>query len=170
MSRYALIQDLDRCIGCRACEVHCKTEHDVPVGPKLGEIVEVGPVMIDGIPRIDFVFMACYHCSKPLCAAACPTGAMYRDPERGLVRLDRDTCIGCGSCIQACPWGVPQRVEVENKVMKCDFCADRLAIGEDPACVQGCTTSALQFVDQHEVPVRKREQYVASICRVFDAR
>ncbi len=169
MSRYAIIQDLDRCIGCHACELHCKTEHNVPVGANLGEIVEVGPVMVDGVPRVDHVFMACYHCCKPLCAAACPTGALYRDDETGLVMLDREKCIGCSSCVHACPWGVPQRIDSENKIMKCDFCSERLAAGEDPACVQGCTTGALTFVDQRREPARKRAAFAAKYARAFEA-
>ncbi len=163
MSRYYIDQDLDRCIGCRSCEVHCKTEHDMPVGPRLCEIVEVGPRLVKGVPRINFIFMPCFHCEQPWCVAACPTGAMQRRESDGLVTLDTSLCVGCKACISACPWGVPQWNSSTGTVYKCDYCQERLERGQEPACVSGCTTKALRWVDPLEAGKRKRAQYAHDI-------
>lgn len=167
MSTYYIEQDMDRCIGCRACEVHCKTEHDVPVGPKLCEIVEAGPQMVNGFPRVKFVFMPCFHCEIPWCVNACPTGAMQRRAEDGVVFVDRSLCIGCKACMTACPWGVPQWDARVGNIMKCDYCMERIDDGKEPACVAGCTTAALKWVKPNDTAKRKREKFAKEISKKF---
>ena len=76
MSQYYLFQDTKKCIGCHACEVQCKANKNLPVGPRLCQIIQVGPKMIGGLPRAAYIFMPCYHCENPWCVAACPTGAI----------------------------------------------------------------------------------------------
>ncbi len=97
MSDFYIYQDQKRCIGCRACEVHCKTENDVPAGPRLSMIVPVGPKVIDNVPRMHFVFMPCFHCEKPWCLSACPTGAVQKREKDGIVFIDQSLCVGCKS-------------------------------------------------------------------------
>lgn len=149
-------QQQERCIGCRACEVHCKTHHDLGPGPRLCEIVDVGPVLVDGFPRVHFAFMTCRHCDDAPCVLACPTAALTQREMDGIVTLRASRCIGCSACMIACPWGVPQWDATHRKVVKCDHCVDRLDRGLEPACVTGCTTGALRLIDLHEVARRKR--------------
>ncbi len=158
MSSYLIHQDLKRCIGCYACEVHCKTKNNLPVGPRLTRIVPVGPKVVSGIPRMMFLFMPCFHCEKPWCVSACPTGAMQKRPKDGIVFVDSSLCVGCKSCIMACPWGVPQWDKERGKVVKCDYCRDRIDQGLKPACVTKCTARALKFLTPEEASALKREK------------
>ena len=150
MSSYYIFQDQNRCIGCQSCEVHCKTENEIPVGPSLCKIVGVGPRAGNGVPRINFVFMPCFHCEVPWCVSACPTGAMQKRPKDGVVFVEAGLCIGCKACITACPWGAPQWEPTAGRVIKCDLCKDRLDDGLEPACVTGCTTAALKLMSPGE--------------------
>jgi Fe-S-cluster-containing dehydrogenase component len=158
MSRYVIDQDQRRCIGCHACEVHCKAAHDAPVGPRSCRIISVGPKDVGGIPRQSFVFMPCFHCEQPWCVAACPTGAMQRRAQDGIVFVEEARCVGCRSCMTACPWGAPQWDGARGKVVKCDACKDRVDRGLAPACVTKCTARALHWTTPEEASARKREQ------------
>ena len=159
MSDYSIYLDQQRCIGCRACEAHCKTKNDVPVGPSFCKIIPVGPYVEEGVPRIRFVFMPCFHCEIPWCVLACPTGAMQKRPSDGIVWVEQSQCIGCKACITACAWGAPQWNRETGKVFKCDYCKDRIDTGQEPACVTGCTTAALKWVSPDESSAIKRRQF-----------
>jgi Fe-S-cluster-containing dehydrogenase component len=163
MSIYYIYQDQKKCIGCRACEIHCKTENDVPVGPRFGRIIPVGPKVIGNIPRMNFIFMPCFHCENPWCVSACPTGAMKSRPQDGIVFIEESLCVGCKACITACPWGVPQWDGETGKVIKCDYCRHRIDNGLLPACVSGCTTNALRWVSPEEASRLKRERHAKEI-------
>jgi len=91
MSDYFIIQDTEKCIGCHACEIQCKTHKALPVGPKLFQIIEVSPQLIDGLPMATFVFLPCFPFHEAWCIAACPTGAMQRR-QAGLFML-MPTCV-----------------------------------------------------------------------------
>jgi Fe-S-cluster-containing dehydrogenase component len=135
MSKYYLFQDTKKCIGCHACEVQCKANKNLPIGPRLCQIVQVGPKMIGGLPRAAYIFMPCFHCENPWCVAACPTGAMQQRSSDGIVFVDHSLCVGCKTCISACPWGAPQWNPETGRVVKCDYCMDRVDQGLKPACV-----------------------------------
>ncbi|MBF0317807.1 MAG: 4Fe-4S dicluster domain-containing protein [Nitrospirae bacterium] len=145
MSIRFIYQDQDRCIGCHACEIHCKTEHNVPVGIRFARIVTLGPTIVNDVPRMSFVFMTCFHCSEPMCVSACPSGAMQQRQSDGIVYVDSDACTGCMECIEACPCSFPQYNDDTGTVIKCDYCKDRIDAGLQPACVTGCTTGALYW-------------------------
>lgn len=157
MSKYYIYHDRKRCIGCFACEVHCKSEHDVPVGPRLNAIIPVEDATADGLPRTTFVYMHCYHCEKAPCVNVCPTGAMRKRAEDGIVFVEEAHCIGCKSCITSCHWGVPQWDAERGKVIKCDYCKDRIDGGLRPACVTKCTAHALKWITPAESSQIKRE-------------
>ncbi|MEA3230411.1 MAG: 4Fe-4S dicluster domain-containing protein [Thermodesulfobacteriota bacterium] len=159
MSKYHLYQDTDKCIGCHTCEIQCKSNKSLPVGPKLCEIIEIGPKMIDGVPKAAYVYVACFHCEKPWCIEACPAGAMQRRAKDGIVFVNHDLCVGCKSCISACPWGAPQWDPKRCRVVKCDFCMDRLDQGLQPACVTVCTTGCLHFDVAENINPIKRERH-----------
>lgn len=163
MSQYVLFQDIDRCIGCYSCEVHCKANKDLPDGPRLCRIYQVGPRTVDKVPRIAFPFMACFHCETPWCVPVCPTGAMQKRPKDGIVFVDEDKCIGCRQCMYACPWGVPQWNPETRKVVKCDLCKDRIDEGLQPACVTKCITGCLYLDNKEDMPETRRKEHDALV-------
>ena len=163
MSKYELRHDEASCIGCLACEVHCKTNKDLGPGPNPCKIIALEPVEVDGLPRQRFVFMPCFHCEDPWCVRACPTGAMQKREKDGIVFVESSLCIGCKSCIAACPWGTPQWDPDTNKVVKCDYCMDRVDAGLQPACVTKCVTGCLSFGVANEAPDPRRERYARQL-------
>lgn len=163
MSHYHLFQDLKNCIGCFSCEVACKSSKRLSAGPRICRVLTVGPRSVGGLPRTASIFMPCFHCENPWCVAACPTGAMQRRPEDGVVFVDSDLCVGCKTCMSACPWGAPQWNSETGKVVKCDYCKDRLDEGLNPACVTVCTTHCLYFGEANEIPQLRRERYARAM-------
>lgn len=143
MSIYRMKLDKNRCIHCKACEVHCKVKNNNPVGIKFAVHTSGAPQLKDGKVVMKASFQSCYHCENPDCVEVCPTDAMIRRDSDGLVYVDQELCIGCGACIEACKWHIPVLFEDRNVVGKCDFCMDRLDAGLEPACVTACTTHAL---------------------------
>lgn len=156
MTSYYIEQDSQRCIGCYACEVHCKSKNNLPVGPRFCRIAQDGPKNVGGRLQIAFTFTPCFHCLEPQCVAVCPSGAMRKRAEDGIVVVDRESCIGCQACLEACPWRVPQWDEENNKAIKCDYCLDRIAQGLRPACVTKCTAHALRWVSGEEAERLRR--------------
>ena len=163
MSKYYLYQDTDKCIGCHACEVQCKSNKSLPVGPKLCQIIEVGPKLVKNVPKAAYVFVPCFHCEKPWCVEACPTGAMQIRSKDGIVFVNHDLCVGCKTCISACPWGAPQWDPKMGQVVKCDYCMERLDQGLEPACVTACTTDCLHFEVAEIINPIKRERFARSV-------
>jgi DMSO reductase iron-sulfur subunit len=163
MSHYYLLQDTKKCIDCHACEVQCKVNKSLPLGPRLCQVIAVGPKMVAELPKASYIFMPCYHCENPWCVPACPTGAMQRRSEDGIVFVDQDLCVGCKSCISACPWGAPQWNDETGKVVKCDYCMDRIDRGLKPACVTVCTTHCLHFGRTDEMTQIRRERHARQV-------
>ena len=163
MSTYTLRHDGDNCIGCQACEIHCKSNKDLGPGPALGKIITVGPVMVGSLPRQRHVFMPCLHCEDALCLAACPSGAVQRRAGDGIVFIEPSLCLGCKSCIIACPWGAAQWNPATRKAVKCDYCKDRLDQGLQPACVTKCVTGCLSFGDAATLPDDRRRRFATAI-------
>ena len=146
--QYGFVVDVSRCTGCRTCAAACKDAHNLPVGLNLRRVLEEasGSWRQDRMTgawhqdvRAWYVSIACNHCENPACVKVCPTKAHYKRAEDGLVVIDRDKCIGCGMCAQACPYGAPQLDEKARKMMKCDGCLDRLEKGGAPICVESRT-------------------------------
>ncbi len=146
MKKYTIRLNTRRCVACHGCEVHCKTNKSLPVGPMLCDISTTPLKKIGGVPRLEITFSTCRHCDQPLCLPVCPTGAMVKRPD-GIVYIDQATCIGCMACANACPWQIPVVNPESGKAVKCDFCMDRLDAGLKPACVSKCATHALKLVE-----------------------
>jgi Fe-S-cluster-containing dehydrogenase component len=163
MSKYYLLQDQKKCIGCLSCEVHCKSNKGLPLGPRLGQIISVGPKMVANLPHQAFIFMPCFHCEDPWCVPVCPTHAMRKRPEDGIVYVEPALCVGCKSCITACPWGAPQWNPETGKVVKCDYCMDRVDQGLEPACVAKCVTHCLSFGRAEQMDLTKRERFARTV-------
>lgn len=150
MNKYNIYLNSKRCIGCHGCEIHCKVNKNLPVGPFLCEIGHETLKSVRGVPKTEFTFRSCYHCEDPFCVPVCPTDAMQKR-EDGIVFVDMEKCIGCMACAGACPWNIPQYNSETNKAVKCDYCMDRVDAGLKPACVTKCTTHALKFVTMQEL-------------------
>lgn len=166
MSQYLLKYEPQRCIGCQACEVHCLSHNHLTATTGLGVLVTVGPVATEGKPQVHSAFMPCFHCEKPWCVAACPTRAMVKRESDGIVYVEKDLCVGCKACIEACPWKVPKWDEPSGKVNKCDYCRERVAEGLNPACVSGCTAHALTFSRPNDTSKRIRAAYAKALMKV----
>jgi len=144
--------DTGACTGCKACQVACKDKNDLPVGVNWRRVAEYAGGAWrsqDGLPLPSGVFayhvsFSCMHCQEPACLPACPASAI-RKREDGLVLADASRCLGCHLCAWACPYGAPQFGGPRGPMSKCDFCADLLGQGEDPACVAACPTRALHW-------------------------
>ena len=149
MKQFGLCFDQTRCTGCETCVVACKDWNDIPAGPAFW--IRVATTEQGNFPNVLVSFMAraCYHCAEPPCVPACPTGASYRRPD-GIVLIDRDTCVGCGLCLEACPYSARHFDPASRKMGKCTSCAHLLERGERPACVKTCTTGASAFGDLND--------------------
>jgi anaerobic dimethyl sulfoxide reductase subunit B (iron-sulfur subunit) len=136
--------DVQRCSGCMACVVACLDQNDLPGGEHAFR--HVTPYESGNWPRagLSWLSMACPHCGDAPCITVCPTRALFKREQDGIVALNRDLCVGCHSCMLACPFGAPQFPE-GHRMAKCDFCLARIQAGLDPACVQACPTRALGF-------------------------
>lgn len=160
MSKYYLYVDSKRCIGCLSCEVHCQSRQGLPAGPRPTQVIEVGPEFMGGQPRSNFVYMPCFHCEQPWCVSVCPTGAMQKRHKDGIVFVEPSLCVGCKSCLMACPWGAPQWNPETGKAVKCDYCMDRLDKGLKPACVTKCVTKCIRFGEARgPMSPERRERY-----------
>jgi Fe-S-cluster-containing dehydrogenase component len=149
MGKHVIQLKKSRCIGCYACELHCKTKNDLPVGPRNCRIIADNSKVVGDTPKTEFSFMPCFHCDTPWCVSVCPTGAMQKRGD-GIVFVEDSLCIGCQFCITACPWGAPQWNAATKTVSKCDHCRDRVDQGLQPACVSKCTAHALQWIGSEE--------------------
>ena len=135
MKKTSLIFDKKDCVGCHACEVACKQEHGLGVGPRLVYVIE---------KPADYIPVYCRHCAKPPCKDACPVEAISRN-EQGIVLIDADLCIGCRECVEACPFGAMQYEENSEIAVKCDLCVERLARNMKPACMSVCPTGCIRL-------------------------
>ncbi|MGD9950135.1 MAG: 4Fe-4S dicluster domain-containing protein [Desulfobulbus sp.] len=162
MSKYLIVQDVADCIGCRACEVHCKSKNHPGPGAFYCRMLKVASA--DGpTPQVNFVYLSCFHCEKAWCIDACPTGAMRRREKDGIVYVEEKACVGCKACITACPWTVPQWNADTGKVGKCDLCMDRIDQGLEPACVTKCVTNCLHFTTPSEASETARQAYAEQL-------
>jgi Fe-S-cluster-containing dehydrogenase component len=144
MARYRIIQNIADCIGCRACEVHCKEKNQTGPGIFYCRIVEKVSVS-GGRTNMKWRYTSCKHCDAAWCVDACPNGAMMQREQDGIIFVDTAMCIGCEICVEACPWGIPQLDPDSETVIKCDLCKDRIDAGLEPACVSKCTTGCLRL-------------------------
>ncbi len=138
---YGFIIDNRKCIGCHACTVACKAEHDVPVGVNRTWVKYIEKGEFPNTRRI-FSVMRCNHCDDAPCVEICPVTALYRRAD-GIVDFDNRRCIGCKACMQACPYDALYIDPNTNTAAKCNYCAHRVDIGLEPACVNVCPEHAI---------------------------
>jgi len=157
-----LFVDITRCIGCFSCEVACKLEHDLPVGPRLIQVMQIGPHKVGEDLKTYYLPIGCFHCGNAPCIEACPKNAIERRSD-GIVHIVADKCIGCRLCIEACPFAAPQLDTRSGKVIKCDYCKDRVDKGLWPACATKCTMKAMYFGDINEISTVIRERVARKV-------
>ena len=153
MTQYGFYFDATRCTGCKTCVLACKDAKDLACDQAFRQVYEfetAGDWTQDAsgswtcASTTYYVSSACNHCDNPACVAACPQGSMVKDPETGLVYNDPATCIGCGACAMACPYGAPAIDDQQQISIKCDGCHGLLENGEMPVCVASCPSRALE--------------------------
>ena len=145
---YAFLIDQSKCIGCHACSTACKQENQVPLGVYRTWVKYVETGAYPDVRR-RFQVMRCNHCANPPCARICPVSAIYQRKD-GIVEFNPSACIGCKSCIQACPYDAVYLDPETNSVAKCHFCAHRLDLGLEPACVVVCPEHAILAGDLND--------------------
>ena len=139
--RYGFAIDHRKCIGCHACTVACKEEHDVPLGAFRTWVKYVERGTFPEAKRY-FTVLRCNHCDNAPCVTICPTQALYTRDD-GIVDFDGDHCIGCKSCLQACPYDALYIDPRTDTAAKCNYCAHRVEVGLEPACVIVCPERAI---------------------------
>jgi len=167
--KYGFIIDNRKCIGCHACTTACKSEHDVAVGVNRTYVKQVEKGEFPDTRRI-FSVMRCNHCTDAPCVEICPVEALYIR-EDGIVDFDNNRCIGCKSCMQACPYDALYIDPNTKTAAKCNYCAHRVDVGREPACVTVCPEHAIiagdmenssteisQLLARQAVKVRKPEK------------
>jgi carbon-monoxide dehydrogenase iron sulfur subunit len=141
------------CIGCHLCEVYCQLKHagtkDLVKAFKRESPPPLPRLRVDerGVVSLS---VRCQHCEDAPCVLACLTGALSRDPESGMVKVDEEKCIGCWTCLLACPLAAIKPDTEQKKVLKCDLCQGE----EIPVCVANCPNEALVYVELPEVESR----------------
>lgn len=168
MTRWGMVIDLDRCIGCNACTVACKIENGTPPDHYWARVYTEEAGTYPDV-KTTYVPVLCNHCEDAPCVTVCPTGASYKRKD-GIVMVNQNTCIGCRFCMMACPYAsrfylrhgtleagyhgertafedAKWEAFTEGTVTKCTFCAHRVDDGLEPACVVTCPTDARIFGD-----------------------
>jgi anaerobic dimethyl sulfoxide reductase subunit B (iron-sulfur subunit) len=139
--------DQTRCTGCYTCVVACKNWHDIPTGPaSWRKVINIEKGKFPDL-FVAFLSISCNHCADPACIKFCPSQAIIKRREDGIVVVDRQECLGkdqCALCLQVCPYQAPQfGPEPNAKMQKCNFCMDRQYEGQKPICVTACPMQAL---------------------------
>lgn len=180
----AKLIDTTKCIGCKACQVACMEWNDVrdEIGTNHGvydnpmDLTENSwTVMrfaeyeneggdLEWLIRKD----GCMHCEDPGCLKACPAPGAIVQYTNGIVDFHQENCIGCGYCITGCPFDVPRISKKDSKAYKCTLCSDRVAVGQEPACVKTCPTGAIVFGTKEDMIHHADERIVDLKSRGFD--
>jgi formate dehydrogenase iron-sulfur subunit len=172
----AKLIDVSKCIGCKACQTACMEWNDLrdEVGVNVGvydnpaDLTEHSwTVMrfseyenqqgdLEWLIRKD----GCMHCEDPGCLKACPSPGAIVQYTNGIVDFHEENCIGCGYCVTGCPFNVPRISQKDNRAYKCTLCSDRVAVGQEPACVKTCPTGAIMFGTKEDMHHQAAERIV----------
>ncbi|MFC3458068.1 MULTISPECIES: formate dehydrogenase subunit beta [Massilia] len=170
----AKLIDVSKCIGCKACQTACMEWNDIRDEVGVNSGVYDNP--IDLTPKSWTVMRfsehekedgnlewlirkdGCMHCEDPGCLKACPSPGAIVQYANGIVDFHQENCIGCGYCVAGCPFDVPRISKQDNRAYKCTLCSDRVAVGQEPACVKTCPTGAIMFGTKEDMKVHAAER------------
>src|ERR1700730_1656573 len=157
----AKLIDTTKCIGCKACQVACMEWNDLrdEIGTNVGAYQNPHDLSASSWTLMRFAEVentkgdlewlirkdGCMHCQDPGCLKACPSPGAIVQYTNGIVDFHEEACIGCGYCVTGCPFNVPRISKKDNRAYKCTLCSDRVAVGQEPACVKTCPTGAIMF-------------------------
>lgn len=170
----AKLIDTSKCIGCKACQTACMEWNDLrddigvnagvydnplDLTPQSWTVMrfaehETAEGSLEWLIRKD----GCMHCEDPGCLKACPAPGAIVQYANGIVDFHQENCIGCGYCVTACPFDVPRISKKDNRAYKCTMCSDRVAVGQEPACVKTCPTGAIMFGTKEDMQAQARER------------
>ena len=172
----AKLIDTSKCIGCKACQVACmewndlrdEIGHNVGVYDNPADLTENTWTLMrfaehekdDGDLEWLIRKDGCMHCEDPGCLKACPSPGAIVQHTNGIVDFNQANCIGCGYCVTGCPFNIPRISKEDNKAYKCTLCSDRVAVGQEPACVKTCPTGAIVFGTKEEMKQHAAERVV----------
>jgi anaerobic dimethyl sulfoxide reductase subunit B (iron-sulfur subunit) len=159
--------DISRCSGCMACTVACFDQNDLPGNQ--AAFRHVSKIESGKYPdsSIAYFSLSCMHCGDAPCVAVCPSGALKKEDNNGIVLVNRELCIGCHACAVICPFGAPQFPEGKT-MAKCDACISRVNQGMEPACVRTCTTKALAFGPIEQLTEERSKSISTKIVMAFN--
>ena len=171
MTQHAFYFDSSRCTGCKTCELACKDYKDLSKDIAYRKVYDYEggswkEAADDTWMCSAFAYhvsMSCNHCDHPACVSVCPTGAMHKDADSGLVSVDEAKCIGCGYCHMACPYNSPKVDRSIGHSVKCDGCASRVKDGKRPICVEACPLRALDFGTVDEMSKKGEKANIAPL-------
>jgi carbon-monoxide dehydrogenase iron sulfur subunit len=162
--------DVKKCYACLTCVVECAYARlGLPKHTPLSQVLSASRVSVEAAGDLA-VPLRCMQCEDAPCMTVCPTGALYRRSPDEPVLIDKNLCIGCKSCMLACPIGAISLDSEGKAVQKCDMCIARLKKGELPVCVTSCPTEATQLTTLDEVTTRARETSASALAKVFKAK
>lgn len=158
-SQYGFYVNTDECLGCRMCIISCKDKNNLPVGEKFRRVydysggswnVDESGVMIPTGLFSYAVTSGCHHCASPACMAVCPVDAIEKRQD-GIVFINQEKCLGCGTCAKACPFDAPYVSKELEVSRKCDFCKDLIDEGGEPVCVKSCPVRCIECGELEEL-------------------
>ncbi|HUH87628.1 MAG TPA: formate dehydrogenase subunit beta [Pusillimonas sp.] len=180
----AKLIDTTKCIGCKACQVACMEWNDTRdvIGSNVGVYDNPADLTANSWTVMRFSEYeneasdlewlirkdGCMHCEDPGCLKACPSPGAIVQYNNGIVDFHQENCIGCGYCITGCPFDIPRISQKDNKVYKCTLCSDRVAVGQEPACVKTCPTGAIVFGTKEDMIQHADHRIVDLKSRGFD--
>jgi anaerobic carbon-monoxide dehydrogenase iron sulfur subunit len=147
VAKKILVIDTEKCTGCRKCELVCSVHHTGTYDPTRSRI------KILKWEHVGYYLpLSCQNCDYASCVEVCPSGACRKDPNLGVATINKKVCIGCKSCVLACPFGVPIFDHVDGISVKCDYC------GGNPQCVAACEAGAIRYISPDEIGISRRDE------------
>ena len=172
----AKLIDVSKCIGCKACQTACMEWNDLrdEIGVNVGvydnppDLTEHSWTVMrfaeyeNSAGDLEWLIRkdGCMHCEDPGCLKACPSPGAIVQYTNGIVDFHQENCIGCGFCIAGCPFDIPRMSKQDRRVYKCTLCSDRVAVGQEPACVKTCPTGAIMFGTKEDMKQQAEDRIV----------